>query len=266
MTATQRLASIQIKIDRAKKHLDELREQLSAFRASAPYKVETKRDPGTRRLIYFVADVCDPPMALSVLVGEIFQCLRSALDHLAYQLVQIGTGGPGPFTYVYFPICGDAATYSTQKRKKTNGMRTSALAAIDTIKPYRGGNDVLWWLDKLNNIDKHRLLITVGSAYRSVNIAPSMAARMSSTFPPAAVKLLAGMKLFLSPEDRRCPLKVGDELFSDLPDAQPTNTQFCFEIAFNEPGICEGESIEEVANETIVEVERVANAFLSHLV
>ena len=41
-------------------------------------------------------------------------------------------------------------------------MRQEAVKAIDRLKPYGGGNDFLWRLHGLNNIDRHRLLFTVG--------------------------------------------------------------------------------------------------------
>jgi len=34
----------------------------------------------------------------------------------------------------------------------------------------KGGNDVLWQLHELNNVDKHRLILTVGSAVRSTDL------------------------------------------------------------------------------------------------
>jgi hypothetical protein len=49
-------------------------------------------------------------------------------------------------------------------------MTQQAVAAIDALKPYKGGNDVLWQLHELNNVDKHRLILTVGSAVRSTDL------------------------------------------------------------------------------------------------
>jgi len=40
-------------------------------------------------------------------------------------------------------------------------MRPEAIEAIDALKPYGGGNDLLWRLHELNNSDKHRLLFTI---------------------------------------------------------------------------------------------------------
>jgi hypothetical protein len=62
-------------------------------------------------------------------------------------------------------------------------MRQEAIDAIDATKPYAGGNDALWRIHKLNNVDKHRLLITVGSMVRSVDIGSDMTRRMRKAFP-----------------------------------------------------------------------------------
>ena len=40
-------------------------------------------------------------------------------------------------------------------------MRQSAKLAIDAARPYKGGNQALWSIHELNNIDKHRSLFTV---------------------------------------------------------------------------------------------------------
>jgi hypothetical protein len=39
-------------------------------------------------------------------------------------------------------------------------MCPKAIKAIDAFKPYKGGNEHLWKIHELNNIDKHRLLFT----------------------------------------------------------------------------------------------------------
>jgi hypothetical protein len=44
-------------------------------------------------------------------------------------------------------------------------MRSEAVKAIDALKPYKGGNDVLWRIHELDNIDKHRTHFTVAHDY-----------------------------------------------------------------------------------------------------
>jgi hypothetical protein len=44
-------------------------------------------------------------------------------------------------------------------------MRPEAIEAIDRLNPYRGGNEALWRIHELDNIDKHRSLFTVSHDY-----------------------------------------------------------------------------------------------------
>jgi hypothetical protein len=97
--------------------------------------------------------------------GDIVHNLRSALDHLAHQLVLVGSPGKEPTRRIEFPIAKDFATYEKDKRAKVEGMRQDAIAAIDALKPYKGGNDDLWRIHELDNIDKHRGLFTIGRDY-----------------------------------------------------------------------------------------------------
>jgi hypothetical protein len=56
-------------------------------------------------------------------------------------------------------------SYETEKARKVEGMTELAIKHIDNLKPYKGGNQVLWRIHELDNIDEHRSLFTVGSDY-----------------------------------------------------------------------------------------------------
>jgi hypothetical protein len=260
MTADERLARIQVKIDRAKHHLQELTTAVRAFHESWPYVVHVRRDPETRRPIYYVASVKEAPSTIAAIAGDVLQNLRSALDQLAYQLVIVGTGAPGPFRGIYFPIADDLAAYQASKTEKVKGMRPDAIAAIDALKPYRGGHEMLWRLHKLNIIDKHRLLITVGSRFDAVNIGPVLKRGMAEGWWPEE------LELFLKPADRLFPLKAGDELFSDAPDSE-VNSKITFklEVAFHEPDIVDGERPVEMLRKMVDQIGALVASFASLL-
>jgi len=86
------------------------------------------------------------------------------LDHLAYQLVIVGSGSE-PSRKVEFPIAKDFATYEIEKARKVKGMRPLAIETIDNVKPYNGGNYALWKIHELDNVDKHRTLFSVAHDY-----------------------------------------------------------------------------------------------------
>lgn len=110
-----RLAGVEEKIERSKKHIQDLDVAIKAFLKTDPYAVGAKRDPETRRPIYYLTSVQAVPAEVALIAGDIIQNLRSALDHLAYQLVLVGTGKPGPFPHVYFPIFNSATKYEGGK-------------------------------------------------------------------------------------------------------------------------------------------------------
>jgi hypothetical protein len=244
---------IRIKTERAKEHIRDLKTEIGAFFSKNPYKIGAKRNSQTRKPIYYVTDVAEIPERISAIVGDVLQNLRSALDHLAYALFMIGPGGRAGAhgNWVYFPICDDASKYATESPRKIKGLGQDAIDSINATKPYKGGNDTIWLLHKLNNIDKHRFVILVGGAFRSMDLGAIVSQYARKAFPQHAD--MPTLHAFFSPGDPMFPLKVGDELYIGAPDEEMNEEmQFAFDIAFGEPGIIEGkpliETLQSMAN------------------
>jgi hypothetical protein len=232
------------KIDRAKHLKKEMEMALQIFFASQPYKIDTKTDAQSKRLIYYVTRADTVPVEIALITGDVIQNLRSALDHLAYKLFTLYSGNGTSGSHIYFPIVDNFAQYEREKGGKTRGIAQQAKVAIDTIRPYHGGNDTLWKIHKLNIIDKHRLLVTVGSSFGSMDLGAHLQDSMQRNFPHLQVP---AMPFFVKPAENLFPLKAGDELFSDIPDAKPVPTmQFKFDIVIHEPDIIEGEPVVEM--------------------
>ena len=260
MAAVNRLEGVEAKVERAKHHVQELNDSLQGFFATHPYVIGTKRNPETRQLIYYLVSVREVPKMIDVIGGEVLQSLRSALDHLAYQLVLVGTGQPGPFNHVYFPIFNSAQEYESGKTRQIQGMRQDAIDAIDAVKPYKGGNDALWQLHRLNIVDKHRLLVTVGSGFQSVDVGPTLMRGLRAIIPDD--QAMPDLALFLRPQDNLFPLKAGDELFIDQPDAEPNeHQQIRFAVVISEPGVIEGEALVETLSQMVDLVDHLVPIF-----
>jgi hypothetical protein len=260
MTADERLALIRTKIERANEHIRHLNAECRTYLKSKPYTIGVKRDPETRKLSYYVVSIVPPPIRLMMFTGDALQNTRSALDHLAYQLCLVAGGTAKQLRSVQFPIMDSAEEYESGKRRKIEGLRPEAIKAIDATKPYQGGNDVLWRLHRLNNIDKHRTVMVGGTRPGGVDLARhSMRAHPTFPqveFPPAYFRVV-------SPSDDGFPLKAGDILFRGAPDEEPDPEQkFRFEIAFNEPGIRKGQPIIETLQQTADLVDNLVTSFL----
>jgi hypothetical protein len=252
-----RVRHVSLKIDRAKIHAAELRDAVRKFIAAKPYKVGTKHDATTRRLVYYIVEALPAPDELSLLAGDALQNLATALDHLAFQLVCKDTGdAPLNPRGVYFPIADDEAKYDISKRSKLFGASAETIARVDAIRPYRGGNDALWRLRRLNNIEKHRLLITVGSQAAGVHAGQLMSGLLAKSIPPEAATAFAEMDVYINPADKGFPLEPGFELLiAQIGEAPDPKQKFRFQLALHEPDVVECGPLIETIDEIILAVD-----------
>jgi hypothetical protein len=278
-TADERLASILLKTERAKKHLADLQVEISAFLNANPYEVRGERNPQTGQPCYYLASVRDAPVSIAVVAGDAIQNLRSALDHLAWNMMEVGEPDlPVPLTEkerrgISFPITDtdDATKYEALRKGKVKGMRNDAVRVIDGFKPYKGGNDALWILNQLNNIDKHRLLITVGMSLGAISAATVLPKGMIHIYPAAqggfTSRYYGPNEITLIPQNFTFPLKEGDILFTDHPDTEVNqDMKFRFDVAFNEVGIVEGKPILPTLVEIADYVEYIITSMKNKLV
>lgn len=115
-----------VKIERAKQHKEELQKEIKSFFDSQPYKIDTKSDPQSKRLIYYLVKADVVPEKIALITGDVMQNLRSSLDHLAYMLFTVGPGNGTQGHHIYFPI---AESYSDE-----GGLEVPSLTI--SIKPY----------------------------------------------------------------------------------------------------------------------------------
>lgn len=262
-TSVERLASCRAKAARATQHFQELEAKVGEFLASDPYKVAVKHDSQAALATYYVDGIRETPTALAAICGDVLTNLRGALDHLAYQLVAVGTGTV-PTGKVYFPICEDAPGLTGAKARCVNGINQAASQAIDAAQPYKGGNTLLWQISKLSTIDKHRALVTVGATFVDADVAPLIVEAINR-YDWIQIKEYSG-GVRASFKEVACPLKEGDELFSwplkAMPDANPN---LRFDIAFSEPGVSEGDPVLDLLRQAIDVVDNLLTTFAPHL-
>jgi hypothetical protein len=157
------LADPYLKTTRAKKHLDSLRNALDAFCKSRPYSV-VGEDDVERDRYRFRMKLNDPPEDIWLIAGDLFCCMRAALDQLVWALAKLTLQYP---RNTQFPI------FDTPNPKRfdryTSGVPAGAAAIIESLQPYYGGNPsaltshLLWQLNLMCNIDKHRRIPVHGS-------------------------------------------------------------------------------------------------------
>jgi hypothetical protein len=260
----QQVDRLRVKVERAEHHIRDLQEQWRKFTPNA-YPVKTKDDPKTRECVWYLAGAWDVPDSLSAIVGDAAHNLRSALDHLAYYLVGVATRNAGPFDGIYFPI-GSSPTDFAEKLDRAKECKTSAkgivkrlrpdaIKAIQALEPYdRGRGAILFRLHKLDIIDKHRFLLTVGGRNPTHTMSPSDIASYKRGLGIKNGEFTSSQEamVFQTESVSHFPLKAGDELARrPIPEADQ-EMYFPFVIAFGEPRVLEGKpvipSLQEMAD------------------
>jgi hypothetical protein len=154
------------KIERARIHQVDLAQRLAAVLGDRQrFVLDDEPDPDTGRYNLRVYDVPAIGPEWLTIVGDCLHNLRSALDHLAWQLVILD--GKKPNFNTNFPIRIEADTAKPLLRPEV--CRQDILDAVEAVQPYADrGNpadspllNLLWPLHRLNIIDKHRLLVVV---------------------------------------------------------------------------------------------------------
>jgi hypothetical protein len=261
LTPAERFRHVALKLHRAREHRVALDDALNTFLGSNPYAISVRRDENSRP-VYFVASVQPVPDAICLIAGDALQNLMGALDYLAYQLVCRDTNDAPPNPrWIYFPIADDKISYDAKKRGKMAGASVTTMAAIDGLSPYKGGNDPIWLLYRLNNIEKHRLLLTVGSQAGGIHLGQLMSMHLPSSFPPEAAAMMRQMSHYLMPADNGFPLKAGFELYVGAPEEEiNSDLEFRFEVVVNEPDLCEGKPLSDLVLELETGVKNVVDA------
>ncbi|MGQ0509881.1 MAG: hypothetical protein ACT4P9_04645 [Betaproteobacteria bacterium] len=276
MTVEEKLSGVKVKIERANKHILELDEAIKGFRNARPYKIALNHDlktgkPISAKLIS-IEGVPDP---LAAIAGDVIQNLRSALDHLAHQL-WLMVPGADPTVEVNFPFWNEPAKFKSALSRKIKRCRQDAIDVLGAVEPCKGlKGHQLWVLNRLNNVDKHRLLITIASSwfhdmsfedlFSNTGIADFFAGagiREKIKFPPMVIRaanpsisaLKAGDVLPLVVFDRSAESELGKNLY------------LRFEITLNEPGVIEGKPILETVKQLAGLVNRTVDAFRPCLV
>ena len=153
------------KLQRAQTHLDALDAALNA--ENGPYRLAV--EPDTEVGYYLVkARERHSLVGLAPLIGDFLYNLRSALDHMVWQLV-LANGG-NPERKHQMPIGFMEGWFNAKAKVQLAGVHDDALIAIRGFQPFRVSDkgqralDPLWLLSELENVDKHRLLHVVALA------------------------------------------------------------------------------------------------------
>ena len=157
------LDGVLAKYDRAKEQFDEFLGEVDAWFNSDPEPhfsrgyFDTKNWEWVER--FQIRE--HPPARLGVLLGDSIHNLRSALDHLIWQVTILDGATPDDATQ--FPIASKSKSqFDRMADRRIPGLRAKHRALVKRVQPYHAGNRAhahpLSVLAALSNTDKHRIV------------------------------------------------------------------------------------------------------------
>lgn len=166
------LAGVRAKIDRGQHHFNAINAALKAVLSAGPKAETVLLDTQHERhhLVFTIPKATPIDPALPLIIGDCIHNLRSALDHLVYQLALRNGASPVDAEKTFFPICLTEVEFDKKVKKLLKPfISDAAFAEIKKSQPY-SAYDVpveadIWVLHKLSIIDKHRLLIVAGQQF-----------------------------------------------------------------------------------------------------
>ena len=152
-----------LKIERAEHRINDLNGKLAGFLAEKPFETVTRYDPERDEFTLRRKTNKSIPSEFSLIIGDAVHNLRCALDLTIFGL--IGARAQRPEA-VQFPFGKDAERFKSvfmQRQIAVAGEHVQR--AIHELRPYGGGNYLLYGLHELDITDKHKLIVPVASAF-----------------------------------------------------------------------------------------------------
>lgn len=143
------------KIERTKTQIEEFHVAVRKFLDATPYKIVSTIYPDADEEVWSFRLTQKLPPDLSVRCGEILHNLRTALEQTLIEVIV--TRDNGVQTGIAFPIGKDEEKFRDALRKQEKRLPPDAVPLIEALKPYKGGNNLLWLLHNTNRDDKHRV-------------------------------------------------------------------------------------------------------------
>ncbi len=227
-----------LKIERAAHHITDLQREIQAFLASKPFKFVTREDPHTGAATHFTKAEKPIPETFSLIIGDAVHNMRSALDHLMFSI--LADKVPIEATAeIQFPFArSESALPSTLKLRKVHLAGDKVVAEITALKPYPSTDanspNFLHSLHRLDNTDKHRLILTVGnsaaiSGDEFRKIAPGIQPLPGQTFV-----FQEGTKLRVQGAVPRAPRKIRRAYRNKIIREYERDIQPAFDVSFGE--------------------------------
>lgn len=148
------------RIARARQHIESIRTGINAFFKSQPYAKVAERN--ARGFEEHKVKLTRPiPDEITDFSFEAIEALRSALDQAVHPIaVACGVKRPDDIS---FPVANSAVDFENLLKGRAKDLPPDIMALFRSFKPYQGGNEPIWALNRVRRQGAHRLIVPVGT-------------------------------------------------------------------------------------------------------
>lgn len=154
-----------LKVRRAQRHIAELEQCIQQFLRDGACEVKVEEDAALGGHVLKVVTPKPIPEDIPLAIGDAANNLRSALDILISGYIRKAGGNI---------VAGSLPIHETKdnlaaalQRSEIQRVRPDvAKFILSNVKPFKDGNFGIWALSKLDNVNKHRLVIPVVAVTR----------------------------------------------------------------------------------------------------
>lgn len=148
------------KLARAEQLIRELdRVNRRFFRRHTPV-TEIVKHPTTGVQQLIATNVKAPPIAHSIVVGDVLYNLRSCLDHLVHQLIVAHTGREPTYRTYEFPVFVTEKKFDDNINRLLRDVSPDSAQRVREVQPFTFASPTdtaLYALNELSLVDKHRV-------------------------------------------------------------------------------------------------------------
>lgn len=232
----------------AKDHIAEADREIRAFLDDKDaYATVTDGDSNADYNLFKLVLRKRMPLSLNGHVSDAANNLRSALDQAICSVASLSNL---PTHTTYFPIAGTESEFNNTLNGRCGKLPQEIRDLVSGFKPYKGGDDALWVLNKLSGTNKHGILKPIALGNFGAQISGHHKGMpLQFPYPPRWDSVKQEMVLVRAP--KVSAVSVGE--FT-------VNYEYTFSIAFNEIELIDGEPVVPVLNHFAGVVESIVMA------
>jgi hypothetical protein len=167
---TDLFASPRVSLGRAKDHIVDLEKRIRAFLAdTVPYTHVIEPDSEGINQVHKVKFIKLIPEEFAGITSDAVNNLRAVLDQIGYAIA-VANGAKNPTKGTYFPFGETVSELDANIKTSCKKIPNEIVTLFRSFKPYKGGDNLLWALNRICVANKHRMLAPVGMACGGVHI------------------------------------------------------------------------------------------------